>query len=86
MTGNGRVSTDQKIGQERPARPASPAIEKKRLAGKERSFIWDGLSREPVRGQRLIDVLDTRDSNRNLRIDDRVDDQPLNISRPLQCV
>src|SRR5215468_1546591 len=69
------MGSDKEIRQRRSFRSAPAPISKKRLPCKKGGLIGNRLSFEQGFRQRVIEVLNSRIVNRNLGIDNRVDNQ-----------
>jgi hypothetical protein len=77
------MGADEKIRERQGPRSAQTPIGQERLAGKEGGLIRNRLTIEHGSWQGFVEILDMTESNRNLGIDDRVDDKAVSIRCPL---
>jgi hypothetical protein len=70
------MRTNEEIGQRRSLRATAPPIRQIRLARQEGSLEGNGLALEHCSWQRLVEILDAAIADGNLRVDDRIYDEP----------
>src|SRR5262245_32275322 len=75
MAGDCSVGTDVEVRQRRGTRAALSPVGEERLACEECRLVGQGLAAEDVGGDRFVELLDGGEADRDLGVDDRVDDE-----------